>query len=467
MIVTVSVVGSALLFEAEPTQRAVVKVVKKRLVTEEEINDIIYTEGWAVSLMRFEERFHCAHQLLDRMKVVTENDESRLETSHYLEKRMLTIIIKGEGSLGMIGDVEIHETITLTDLRVIIARELEEALIPPQYRFIFRGVPCSLRQEGYRRAWECLPTCSLQVRSINPGIQLQTLSNGENLSSSKEKKTDGASQRDRTKNGSYYISPLHSLGQIRETSNQLYLLHNLSDSIKVGDQLKIGLLASRNYLVTSLEGKLVTISPSFDLGNGSSISDLLQSNYPRVSTADRSLFFPTYESLGFRYDCLRMTADDTMAAPAGETLALLNGSKNADTYLQLDKANMLTGSLTAVEDTSVDAKPISATGKRVSAISACVYTDLWLWKASTACPDTRPIFRRDYDNGLVPYKYTYQKSKLRFEYFRVKVSYALMEILCTDARCLSLTVSAQRADILATFPVDKFAQLVFAKLLEW
>jgi hypothetical protein len=63
----------------------------------------------------------------------------------------------------VLGDVDIHEHLTLSDLRTIVKHEIDEALIPKMYRFLFRGSPCSVRQESYRRAWECLPICYIQV----------------------------------------------------------------------------------------------------------------------------------------------------------------------------------------------------------------------------------------------------------------------------------------------------------------
>jgi hypothetical protein len=69
MIMTVSAVGSDLIFQGEPSDGALISNVDRKLYLEVEMNEIVYAEGWPIVLLQYSERYHLAHKLLDKMKV--------------------------------------------------------------------------------------------------------------------------------------------------------------------------------------------------------------------------------------------------------------------------------------------------------------------------------------------------------------------------------------------------------------
>ncbi|RYH18121.1 hypothetical protein EON65_27590 [archaeon] len=66
------------------------EILSKRL-TEEDLSELVSTEGWPLKLLDYDQRKDLAHHLLDKLKIVTENKESRLELTTYVETKMLII----------------------------------------------------------------------------------------------------------------------------------------------------------------------------------------------------------------------------------------------------------------------------------------------------------------------------------------------------------------------------------------
>jgi hypothetical protein len=211
------------------------------------------------------------------------------------------------------------------------------------------------------------------------------------------------------------------------------LLHDISSQLVVGDALKIGILQGRSYVVTEVNKKVVTIHPSFDLVDGQN-GEPISTNCPFLNPANRYLF-PVHSKLGFEYDVIESGTDASIA------------SLKTDVFL---------------DETTLKQKADAA----AKAAAAFVYEDIWLWKCSNE-EDLRPTWKREFDNGNVPYKYTYKNKHTSQTHFRVKVPLSRIEVMCVDARCPSLTFYTQRSELMPQIPPDRFASIVYKKMAEW
>ena len=462
VMVTASTIGASVKFEAEPTEGSSVKTIQDKVFVEDEMTELAHSEGWPPKLLHYTDRLSLAHKLIDELKIVTEYGVPRLESRHYPERAMLAIALHGglHAPDIILGSVEIHEHHTLVDLRTIIKHELDDVGVPKAYRFIFRGSPCGLKQEPYRRAWECLPSCFLQTRGFaatlegkdtGEAVELPTATPKRPLKGRANEASNAPTSMNRASSpvkGTLSRKevvrlpafPLHTLGRIQETSNRLYLLHDLSDVLKEGDILKIGLLQGLSYTIQSIEGKIICIDPAFELPEGG-VGEPIATNCPYLNSKNFHLF-PTYERLGF---CYEMPTDDV-----SEKDMIKNSVKTFkdDIFAVLDDA-----------EGQMERKNLPLT-------HAATHEDLWLWRCANE-PDERPLWRKEYDDGRVTYRYT-MRSKNKFQtHFRVNVPVSLVEVLCVDARCPSLTIYSQRIDCMALIPLEKFTQIVFKKLMEW
>jgi hypothetical protein len=96
-----------------------------------------------------------------------------------------------------------------------------------------------------------------------------------------------------------------------------------------------------------------------------------------------------------------------------------------------------------------------------------VWVDVWLWKCIPNGEDLRPKWRQSYDNGQIKYEYTYQNSDECFKYFRVRVKYKILEILCTDARCPDLSIHHQRVHEMNNLSIEDYTTIAFQKMCGW
>lgn len=282
MVVTTSAIGEELLFEAEPTDGSIYSKVGSKLFEDSEITEMVYAEGWPLSLLAPAERAHLGYRILERLKVIHENDIHRLEGVSYPETRILQVWQQGEKYKPdfLIGGVEINNHHTLTDLRTIIRYELEKDLVPKQYRFIYKGAPCAVRQEAFRKPWDCYPKVYIAPRQLQ-----QKKDEGlDPLATAEEKKRNAAlaakAKRDKNKleKGSRRVAqklvpvPIFTLAQVQEGFNEVYLYHDSRDLLIPGDVIRIGDVRGRDYIISMRNmvdantfPKTVVIEPVFDM----------------------------------------------------------------------------------------------------------------------------------------------------------------------------------------------------------
>ena len=81
--------------------------------------------------------------------------------------------------------------------------------------------------------------------------------------------------------------------------------------------------------------------------------------------------------------------------------------------------------------------------------------------------DSRPRWCREFDDGRVPYAYTHRHSRVLHTHFRIPVPLSLMEVLCVDTRCPSLSVHTRRVDYMWGVPPERFVRIVYRRVMEW
>jgi len=329
MVITTSAIGEELLFEAEPTDGSIYSKVGSKLFEDSEITEMVYAEGWPLSLLAPAERAHLGYRILERLKVIHENDIHRLEALSYPETRILQVWQQGEKYKPdfLIGGVEINNHHTLTDLRTIIRFELERDLVPKQYRFIYKGAPCAVRQEAFRKPWDCYPKIFIVPR------QLQQKKDDalDPLAAAEEKKRNDAlaakAKRDKNKleKGSRRVAqklvpvPIFTLAQVQENFNEVYLYHDSRDLLIPGDVIRIGDVRGRDYIISMRNmvdantfPKTVVIEPVFDMMGETDFEMPICTNMPYDDAGRfrgrRLLKNP--EEYGFKFDVPDFKAEE-------------------------------------------------------------------------------------------------------------------------------------------------------------
>lgn len=111
------------------------------------------------------------------------------------------------------------------------------------------------------------------------------------------------------------------------------------------------------------------------------------------------------------------------------------------------------------------------TVERLKAAAKCadanIWHHVWIWKCVPPDQDDRPQWRRLYDDGTLPYPYTYQNSNEYIKFFRVKCYYRLMEILCVDSRCPEMAQYRQRVDEMQSMSFDYYINLAYTNMCDW
>ena len=170
VMVVASCVGDELVYECEPTEGSAYAAVGSKVMSAEDLQEMIYSEGWPLALLAFPARAQLAFRVLEKLKIVAEQGSHRLEVYNFPESRMIGVSQQGVNGRADVplGVVEISDHFTLGDLRVVIRHELDKEVVPRLYRFFYKGGPCAVRQEPFRRAWDCLPVCVLIPRINKP-----------------------------------------------------------------------------------------------------------------------------------------------------------------------------------------------------------------------------------------------------------------------------------------------------------
>lgn len=225
---------------------------------------------------------------------------------------------------------------------------------------------------------------------------------------------------------------------------------DFTETLKPGDIIRIGHVMGRDYVITSkskeLKGQyptIMTIEPKFGIASDLDTYPVFLGNSPWIAscpiiTADTQL--PTLDRFGLKFAELPKKIS---------RLADMN--------------------LTAVSNSSEHRK--SVTSKILKAddheeTGGEVFENVWLWKCIPGSTDRRPTWRRMFDNGEVAYEYLHANSPKYHTFFRVSVSYRLLEVLCTDSRIPDLAIHAQRIDEM-NFSLEHYVNLAYQSMLAW
>jgi hypothetical protein len=263
LMMKASAIGGDLLLEAVPVDANQKVKLGKKIVSERELKETVYSEGWEVSLFEYVKRKDLATLILDKLKLVSaENDpdyEQRIELYSFIETKMLSVTLMGTGNEmdQELGSVEISSHHTLTDLRVIMKHELDNDDLPTQYRFLYKGTVCSLRQETFRRAWECLPICFITPKAVQTGEMGTETDDIARRRLEKHTKKEGPKIPRLTKSqrrvaGKWIAIPVPTLCIVEEGKSVIYFLNEAKELLTPGDIIRVGNAKSRDYIVTKI-----------------------------------------------------------------------------------------------------------------------------------------------------------------------------------------------------------------------
>eukprot|EP00981_Chlorochromonas_danica_P003743 scaffold688_cov149-Ochromonas_danica.AAC.1 len=503
------------------------RIVSRRL-TEQEVEEIVLSEGWPVKLLAYEERKNLSTALLDKLKVITDNGRQRLELVSYVETRMITVIrlAQADQEEAELGSVEINNQQTLSDLRILIKHEMDPDELPQQFRFLYKGVVCSLRQESFRRAWDCLPTCFLLPKALQSheiAIETDDILQKRLLNPHLAKKNDAgpAVMRKMVKGqrrvpGRYHPVPLPTLCSIYEGKGEIYLLHDAQNLLLPGDIIRIGNVLGRDYLVSAvgrrvdedrIDYTVVFIDPEYDLLTEPDFHMPIQGRTPWPAKTAGIYYHP---ETGAPMQLLHPAKDKIQQQQPEQQAKQGQGKvENVYTYpeefgLQINKtiqwakkaaaldpsapllstAANVAGDGQSLKDGVGGSATAGAGGDDVSRHTATTassasqatkksarppllraFEDVWIWKCIPAKEDTRPKWRQLYDDGLVHYSYSLTNSDEFFVFFRVRAYYSYLEVLCTDQRLAC--PHSQRVQEMRNIPFEFYLRTIFDRLTEW
>lgn len=302
MMITASVIGSQVLFDAEPTDGSIYKAVGSKLMEDTELQDLVFGEGWPVDILEPAQRSQLAFRTLEKLKVIEDKKTHRLELYNFPETRLL--IVSVQTAVGrpekMAGTVEINEFLTLTDLRTIIQYELDRERVPKSYQFLYKGSTCAYRQESMRRAWDMIPKCTLIPRKGNEEKEKEkeknedTVTDKQSDANSTNAKSLEASMTRRVTNKLVPV-PIPTLAWLQEETGVIHLLHPRSGLLNTGDILKIGNIKGRDYNVVFMDAKtqqafpyMCIIEPAFSMLSEIEFEKPTTGNmpWPKPSTLD-------------------------------------------------------------------------------------------------------------------------------------------------------------------------------------
>lgn len=252
-----------------------------------------------LSFLEYQRRKDLAGHLINHLKLVDDVDHpQRIELYTFIESRMLTIsrMATHEDPEEELGAVEINNHHTLSDLRILMKHELEIEQLPTMFRFLYKGAECSLRQETFRRAWECLPNCMIVakvIQSKETGTETDDIAQKRLMQKPKKLTADASIPRipkgQRRVLGKFAPIPLPTLVTVTEGRSQVFLLHQGTDlMLNPGDIVRVGHVSGRDYIVMSvgfqgehdtLNMQMIEIDPVYDLIGEPDFNLPIQSNF--------------------------------------------------------------------------------------------------------------------------------------------------------------------------------------------
>lgn len=457
-----------------------------------------------MELLDYSRRQELMHILLDKLKIVCEQGVSRLELYTYVETRMITIMKSAVGTEleQELGSVEINSHHTLSDLRIILKHEFDVDEVPIQYRFLYKGMVCSLRQETFRRAWECLPVCWISpklVVQVDMGVETDDIAQKRKKEGNIKKDSSafrlGKSQR--RVPGKHIPLPVPTLCLVEERKSFIYLLHDSKEFFVPGDIVRVGNVRGRDYIVTATENsdkdlppntKMLEIEPEYDLIHEPDFNTPISQNFPHPTKNvgmyctiwDQKIrVLPTKQEKGFDYevpDTIQKLLPHIAPTISGPLQALplpsqvvvpqsktgnLVKEKNIDADDEHDDDSTLT------MGTANQSPPKLSKKQSMKGLGMRIFVDCWIWKCIPAKEDPRPKWKQLYDDGEINYTYEFFTSGEYFQHFRVKAMYAYLEVLCTDARCTELTYGSQRVAEMKSIPLEYYVKLIYDKMTDW
>lgn len=419
---------------------------------------------------------------------------------------MLTVIRQGTFNKpdATLGIVEINEHHSLSDLRTIIDYELDKSIIPKKFVFNYKGAACAQRQEQFRKAWECLPKIFVISLSGAPADEIAELTRKatkkeESVLEGKKESKGKLTQAARTVAALVRLNkklspvPVPTMCRIYNDSPTVYILHTMAEcSLAPGDVLRFGSAEGSDYVIPMKRSlkKMVLDNKKFDVEpkiTGAS-NQMLIGNFPKPSLRHKRfpILLPPKEELGYDYlpllDDSKAIVDNSAVASAAfaEVFASESGvspvkvmpssdiikqkEENQREAPNSDEKKKLPGSNFTVTEKDLDKRDKEDPVQK----DVTPYYDVWLWKCIPRGEDKRPMFRRKYDNGEIPYEYKHTKdSKSGLTFFRVFISWKDLELFCTDSRCPSLSCHVQRVEERAKFTIEYLLQHAYNHVLAW
>jgi len=105
--------------------------------------------------------------LAGKLKLVKIGGSFRLETELHREKALLTIAVDTTHEDDVIGAVDIDDQMTLSQLRALVEKEMDEEDLPTSFRFVSQGAPISRNQETARLAASLLPVAVILSKNAD------------------------------------------------------------------------------------------------------------------------------------------------------------------------------------------------------------------------------------------------------------------------------------------------------------
>lgn len=463
-------------------------------MSEQEISETVYTEGWPLKLLDYHDRKDLALRMLDKLKVVDENTEPRLEIYTFPETRMLKIAqyLGPRDREHEFGSVEINYHSTLSDVRVLIKHELDIEDVPKQFRFLYKGASCSVKQEPFRRAWESLPMCLIVPKAVDMrenGTETEDILKKRERLATKKVVVDlpKLPKGQRRVVGKYSAMPVPTLCYVTEGVAEIHLLHDVNTMFSPGDIIRVGNVLGRDYIVlptpeveSAKHPKTMMITPVYDLVEEADFSMPTQYNFAYPKKGAGKYYDPvldcSYEIIKkpeqWGFDFVLPVLDEPIAAlDLGSSAEFVNPADGASGGLGAGPSMISDLDGNTIADQVISGKVMTVSSKSGKKNTRRAmnqsFPHVWIWKCVPAKEDLRPKWRQLYDNGTVPYLYE-MRGSLEFEiHFRVKAHHGYLEVLCTDSRIASMTLHAQRVDDMEHIPIEFYTELIFDRMTDW